>query len=451
MLLERAGEDRHELRRGGHAARRGVTSRRTRADSHGNRAPSRPSCARRPHRCRQPPDAVLEHRPRRARVGRGEERKHVHVGVPEHVPAVGACRSARAPRPRPRRRSGALASRWKSANRTASCSSGSPSITHVSVLPPRRPRPAVLAEQTVESEPACALGRGRARRCDRRSRERRPRSRRRDRAPGPKRCRADCSCAAAAIDPGPPRHPHPGAAVGLALLVSRLRAAAGASRARRMLRLRPVTLSTAVPGHASDDSSSASSRLFSRSELLAQHPGMKVEHAADRSWRGGARARSCSIAARPAGASRRPPLCRRRTSAPLGRRSAARAITLPRVPSRPSASVSSDSCTRSSSGSTPSIDKRPLRVLDDDRQLAAPAACELVLEHSRERFRSAAEPDHAGRNAAGLDADRYRRRALAVADQQPESLPGRPPSGPSSSPAINTWFWRDPAPPQPVA
>ena len=99
--------------------------------------------------------------------------------------------------------------------------------------------------------------------------------------------------------------------------------------------------------------------------------------------------------------------------------------TLPRVPSRPSASVSSDSCTRSSSGSTPSIASVHAGSLDDDRQLAAPAARDLVLEHGRERIRAAAEPRHARGHAAGLDADRDRRRALRSPTSSCESLPGQ--------------------------
>jgi len=65
------------------------------------------------------------------------------------------------------------------------------------------------------------------------------------------------------------------------------------------------------------------------------------------------RARSCSSAAPRGGASRCPLVYTPDIStagSPLG----CSRITLPDVPSRPSASVSTDSCTRSSSGSTPS-------------------------------------------------------------------------------------------------
>ena len=67
----------------------GVTSTPSPADSQGKRAPSRPSrraaCARR----RQPADPVLEHRARGGGMGRGEERQHEDVAVPEDVAAVG--------------------------------------------------------------------------------------------------------------------------------------------------------------------------------------------------------------------------------------------------------------------------------------------------------------------------------------------------------------------------
>ena len=62
---------------------------------------------------------------------------------------------------------------------------------------------------------------------------------------------------------------------------------------------------------------------------------------------------------------------------------------------------------------------------DDDRELAVPAAGDLVLEHGRKRVRAAADPDHAGGNALRLDPDGdrvARRRPRASA----RSLPGKP-------------------------
>ena len=63
--------------------------------------------------------------------------------------------------------------------------------------------------------------------------------------------------------------------------------------------------------------------------------------------------------------------------------------------------------------------KRPLGVRDHDRELAAPAACELVLEHGRERVRSAAEPDHTCGHTAGLHADGHGRSALRAHRRAP--------------------------------
>ena len=62
-----------------------------RADSHGNRAPSRPerACAARPPEAAK---AVLEHRARCGRLRRGEEREDEDVAVPEDVAAVAGAR-----------------------------------------------------------------------------------------------------------------------------------------------------------------------------------------------------------------------------------------------------------------------------------------------------------------------------------------------------------------------
>ena len=75
----------------------GVTSRPVRADSHGNRAPDAPSARGGVERGGQAPQPVLDHRPRRFGVRRGEEGQHEHVGVPEDVsPVRGPGQTARA-------------------------------------------------------------------------------------------------------------------------------------------------------------------------------------------------------------------------------------------------------------------------------------------------------------------------------------------------------------------
>ena len=124
-----------------------------------------------------------------------------------------------------------------------------------------------------------------------------------------------------------------------------------------------------------------------RSQLLLEHACVEIEDAPDRTVAMSRQARSCSSAARRAGAPPRPFSCTRRTSAPPGRRSDA-----PRSRCRASraarrTSVNSDSWTRSSSGSTPSNASAHAGSSLDDRQLAAPAARDLVLEHRRRTCR----------------------------------------------------------------
>ena len=102
---------------------RGVTSKPVAADSHGKRAPSRPSAARRGERGRQAVEPVLEHRPGRRRLGRGEEREHEEVGVPEHVSAVRVAASCPRAPTAASPCSATDAIRWKSASRTSSWSS----------------------------------------------------------------------------------------------------------------------------------------------------------------------------------------------------------------------------------------------------------------------------------------------------------------------------------------
>ena len=72
--------------------------------------------------------AVLEHRPRRRRMGRGKEREHEQIGVPEHVAAVARGRSARARRPRLRQVGDRRHQMEQRKPRMASCRCSSPSM-----------------------------------------------------------------------------------------------------------------------------------------------------------------------------------------------------------------------------------------------------------------------------------------------------------------------------------
>ena len=153
-----------------------------------------------------------------------------------------------------------------------------------------------------------------------------------------------------------------------------------------MLAPRSLTLSATVAGRASEESSSASIR---RSPIAA------VAGARRRGDRGRAgpseamsrQARSCSSAA-PAS---------RCASAPVlvytpDIRTVASSARVPRdhAAARSRAgrlrASSSDSCTRSSSGSTPSIASVHSGSWIDDRELTTPAARDLVLEHGREHL-----------------------------------------------------------------
>ena len=78
----------------------------------------------------------------------------------------------------------------------------------------------------------------------------------------------------------------------------------------------------------------------------------------------------------------------------------------PRVPSLPSASVSSDSCTRSSSGSSAVDRDRPFRVAVELGHVPALPTLQLVGEHAREEGGAAADGMHVLRRAAWLGADR---------------------------------------------
>ena len=150
VLLELAGPDRHDLAgaspgRGGRdvAARRGRLPRE--AGARAGRVPLAASQGR-----GQASQPVLEHRPRGRRVGRGEERQHEDVAVPEHVAAVaGPAQAARS--------DGRLALvgdrrhqvEQREADRALELRVA---LDHdVGVLPTRGPRLAVLAEQALEA------------------------------------------------------------------------------------------------------------------------------------------------------------------------------------------------------------------------------------------------------------------------------------------------------------
>jgi site-specific DNA recombinase len=115
-------------------------------------------------------------------------------------------------------------------------------------------------------------------------------------------------------------------------------------------------------------------------------------------------------------------------------------ITLPDVPSRPSPSVSSDSCARSSNGSTPST----TRVHSESSRTIGSSPRGRRASWSSSTAANASGPPPSQTTPAGTppgstptDTDVAR---WPSPTSNHESLPGRPPSGPSSSPAINIWF-----------
>ena len=105
--------------------------------------------------------------------------------------------------------------------------------------------------------------------------------------------------------------------------------------------------------------------------------------------------------------------------------------------------------TRSSFGSSSVDHERPGRIAVDVRNVAAPAPLELVGQHVDETLRPAAE--RRSRRRECRSARRRPRRpshGRFRATSRNESLPGRPPSGPNSSPATSTKPGADPAPAQ---
>ena len=146
----RIGDDARRSR-----ACRGAASRprRCAADSHGKRAPARPSsraCARAGV---EPPQPVLEHRARRRRVGGREEGEDEDVRVPEDVAAVAvAGQAARARRP-PRRVRGRAAEVEEREAGRALQRRRRPSMRDVGGLPARGPGRAVLARAAARARP----------------------------------------------------------------------------------------------------------------------------------------------------------------------------------------------------------------------------------------------------------------------------------------------------------
>ena len=146
---------------------------------------------------------------------------------------------------------------------------------------------------------------------------------------------------------------------------------------------------------------------------------MKIEYAPDRSVAASRSRRSCSSA----GAASRcvsapvlvytPDISDRGVAARRAPRSRCRASRAGRR-----RASSSDSCTRSSSGSTPVDRERPFRVLDDDRQLTMPAARDLVLEHGRKH------PGLRQDTSAGTPPARPRPRRRRAVHEQARVAPG---------------------------
>ena len=72
-------------------------------------------------------------------LGVGQHRQHEHLGVPERVPVVARARSGPWPAIGRRSARAPACSTWNSPNRTACCTSGSPSTSHVGGRPRTRP------------------------------------------------------------------------------------------------------------------------------------------------------------------------------------------------------------------------------------------------------------------------------------------------------------------------
>ena len=107
--------------------------------------------AGRPERHRQPPYAVLKHRPGGTRMRRSQEREHVDIAVPEDVAAVTAAGQ-------PARSDSRLAfigdrcDQVKQREAYRELQLGVTVDADVGVLPPRCPRTAVIVQHGVEPE-----------------------------------------------------------------------------------------------------------------------------------------------------------------------------------------------------------------------------------------------------------------------------------------------------------
>ena len=97
------------------------------------------------------------------------------------------------------------------------------------------------------------------------------------------------------------------------------------------------------------------------------------------------------------------------------------------MPSVPSASVRSDSCTRSSRSVDAFDHERPLGVAVELGYVPAPSPLELIGEETEKRRRAAAQRDHARRRAARLRSDRDDRRACGTGDEE-ERVAARQPA-----------------------
>ena len=110
----------------------------------------------------------------------------------------------------------------------------------------------------------------------------------------------------------------------------------------------------------------------------------------------------------------------------------------PRVPSRPSASVSSDSCRRSSPGSKPLHVDGPPGVASDVRNVAAASAITLVRQQPAEAVGPAGKREYARRHAGRLRSDRHGGGPACLGHEQVGVAPASSPSAPNSSPATST-------------
>ena len=408
---------------------RGVTSTPVAADSHGKRAPRRPSAraaaSAAGSRCR----SVLEHRPRGRGMRRGEERQHEHVGVPEHVPAVRVARSGRGRRPPPRRG-------------RRPTPSGGRARTGRRVAARRRPR------YGRRRAPSAATH---ARRCSASStskpdaRARREARRARDPASVPS-CAVDvggdaiesgpvavCCHAAAVIAPSRASAPTSRRSRRGRAASRRDRAETRARRSRRADRLRRA----APRSRAARATRTARTALRSRRRRCSASRPVRRSSTRARDRRARGRVRGAPIAGRGADRSPGRRRRRRRRRARSGLAAGCASSGAPVVPITPSAIVSSASFARPASGSKPSTTSdHPSSTTTRGSLRAAP---QLVVQQRRGTGRARRRGDDAGRAPRpARPRPRHAVAGTASATSMSESLPGTPPSGPNSSPATST-------------